>query len=85
MKNLLLAIIANALSDKGGADSFKNIFRVVTGRKNQANPSSERLLEKAHKSAENAEKLKLSDERVREIKDSFKLYRENPRSLISAI
>lgn len=75
-----VVIIANALSDKG-ADSFKKHFSEVVAQAEKAEkPKAPKdYWKKRTKALKNAEKLKLSDERVQEIKDSFKLYRKKSK------
>ena len=75
-----VVILANALSDKG-ADSFKKHFSEVVAQAEKAEkPKAPKdYWKKRTKALKNAEKLKLSDERVQEIKDSFKLYRKKSK------
>lgn len=75
-----VVIVANALSDKG-ADSFKRHFSEVVEQAERAERVKvpKNYWKKHDKALKNAKKLKLSDEKVQEIKDSFKLYRKKSK------
>lgn len=75
-----VVIVANALSDKG-ADSFKRHFSEVVEQAERAERVKvpKDYWKKHDKALKNAKKLKLSDEKVQEIKDSFKLYRKKSK------
>ena len=75
-----VVILANALSDKG-SDSFKRHFSEVVAQAEKAEkPKAPKYYwKKRNKALRNAKKLKLSDERVEEIKESFRLYRKKSK------
>lgn len=75
-----VVIVANALSDKG-ADSFKRHFSEVVEQAERAERVKvpKDYWKKHDKALKNAKKLKLSDEKVQGIKDSFKLYRKKSK------
>lgn len=75
-----VVIVANALSDKG-ADSFKRHFSEVVAQAEKAEKPKvpKDYWKKRNKALRNAKKLKLSDEKVENIKESFKLYRKKSK------
>ena len=75
-----VVIVANALSDKG-AESFKrHISEVVAQAEKAEKPKvPKNYWKKRTKALKNAKKLKLSEEKVNEIKESFKLYRKKSK------
>lgn len=75
-----VVIVANALSEKG-ADNFKKNFSEVVANAERAEKPNvpKNYWKKRSKALKNAKKLKLSDEKVEQIKDSFKLYRKKSK------
>lgn len=75
-----VVIVANAISDKG-ADSFKKHFLEVVAQAEKVErvPAPKDYWKKRSKALKNAKKLKLSDEKVEQIKESFKLYRKKSK------